>query len=86
MNRAIRIACELAGLHINLNDTYFEYMENDRRVIDRLDKMSETWFLRHKVGWETPIRETSSLTKDYPIAEEILERLKAGNGVLFTKA
>ena len=41
MNRAIRIACELAGLHINLNDTYFEYMEDGGRVIDRLDKMSE---------------------------------------------
>ena len=45
--------------------------------------MAEHWFLRHKVDWENLIRELSSLTKDYPIAEEILERLKAGNGVLY---
>jgi hypothetical protein len=34
MDRAIRIACELAELHINLNDAYFEYMEDDGRMID----------------------------------------------------
>ena len=80
MNRAIRIACELAGLHINLNDAYFQYMEDDGSVVDRFDKMPEHWFLRHRAGWQNLVRELSSLTKDYPISEEILERLKAGDG------
>jgi hypothetical protein len=30
MDEAIRIACELAGLQINLNARYFEWMENER--------------------------------------------------------
>ena len=80
MNRAIRIAYELAGLHINLNDTYFEYMEDNGSVIDRFDKMPEHWFLRHRAGWHNLVWELSNLSKDYPTAEEILECLKAGNG------
>ena len=54
--------------------------QDDGSVIDRLDKMPEHWFSDTERAGKPLFGSYRASTKDYPIAEEILERLKAGNG------